>query len=99
MSKNLKTATSGSDNSNKLELGLDIKNDPSYWNFRVLKYEIDGQQVCGIHEVQYNVDGDIVGYGEYPTEIYGEDIQQLKEGVDKLREAFSKDVIELPIEE
>ena len=93
------TLDSGSVDPNQLELGLDFPNDPSYWNFRVLKYEIDGQQVCGIHEVQYNVDGDIVGYGEFPTEIYGEDIQQLKEGVDKLREAFSKDVIELPIEE
>ena len=99
MSENLENIEEGSVDPNQLELGLELENDPSYWNFRILKYEIEGETVYGIHEVQYNVDGKIVGYGEFPTEVFGNDVEQLKFGIDKIKEAFEKEVIELPIEE
>ena len=100
MSENLETTSSGSDNPNQLELDLNFENDPSYWNFRVCRYKDEsGTDVYGIHEVQYNVENKIVGYGEYPTEVFGSNMDDLKLGVEKLQEAFKKDVVELPLED
>ena len=53
----------------------------------------------GIHEVQYNVENKIVGYGEYPAEVFGASIDDLKTGIEKLQDAFKKDILDLPITE
>ena len=95
MSKELENIEEGSNDPNQLELGIELDTDPSYWNYRVLKYKSeDGTDVFGIHEAQYNVKGEIIQIGEYPVEMFGASLKDLKEGIDKVKDALSKDIID-----
>ena len=95
MSKEIETIESGSNDPNQLELDIKLESDPSYWNYRVLKYKVeDGSDAYGIHEVQYNVKGDIIEVSEFPTEVFGITLDDLKEGIGKIEQALSKDVID-----
>ena len=72
------TLDSGSVDPNQLELGLDFPNDPSYWNYRVVKVPIeDGDYIYGIYEVQYNVEGEMVKYSDFPIELFADIIRKL----------------------
>ena len=95
MSKEIETIESGSNDPSQLELDIKLETDPSYWNYRVLKYKVeDGSDAYGIHEVQYNVKGDIIEVSEFPTEVFGTSLDDLKEGIGKIEQALSKDVID-----
>jgi hypothetical protein len=95
MSKEKENIEEGSNDPNQLELGIELDTDPSYWNYRVLKYKAEnGSDAFGVHEAQYNVKGDIIQIGEFPVEIFGTSLKDLEEGIDKVKDALSKDIID-----
>ena len=91
------TLDSGSVDPNQLELGLDFPNDPSYWNYRVVKVPIeDGDYIYGIYEVQYNVEGKMVKYSDFPIELFTDSPDELKNLIEvELPKALEEEVIEV----
>jgi hypothetical protein len=91
------TLDSGSVDPNQLELGLDFPNDPSYWNYRVVKVPIeDGDYIYGIYEVQYNVEGEMVKYSDFPIELFADSPDELKNLIEvELPKALEEKVIEV----
>jgi len=91
------TLDSGSVDPNQLELGLDFPNDPSYWNYRVVKVPTeDGDYIYGIYEVQYNVEGKMVKYSDFPIELFTDSPDELKNLIEvELPKALEKEVIEV----
>jgi hypothetical protein len=97
MSKEIKNKEEGNEikDPNQLELDIKLDTDPSYWNYRVLKYKLeDESDAFGIHEVQYNVNGDVIEVSDFPTEVFGASIDDLKEGIEKIAGALEKDIID-----
>tara|TARA_Y100000389_G_scaffold23410_1_gene20020 strand:+ start:1186 stop:1473 length:288 start_codon:yes stop_codon:yes gene_type:complete len=91
------TLDSGSVDPNQLELGLQFPNDPSYWNYRVVKVPMeDGEYTYGIYEVQYNVEGDPVKYSDFPIELYADSADELKNLIEfELPKALQEKFIEV----
>ena len=91
------TLDSGSVDPNQLELGLDFPNDPSYWNYRVVKVPIeDGDYIYGIYEVQYNVEREMVKYSDFPIELFADSPDELKNLIEvELPKALEEKVIEV----
>ena len=91
------TLDSWSVDPNQLELGLDFPNDPSYWNYRVVKVPIeDGDYIYGIYEVQYNVEGEMVKYSDFPIELFADSPDELKNLIEvELPKALEEKVIEV----
>ena len=91
------TLDSGSVDPNQLELGLDFPNDPSYWNYRVVKVPIeDGDYIYGIYEVQYNVEGEMFKYSDFPIELFADSPDELKNLIEvELPKALEEKVIEV----
>jgi len=91
----LDSVISGSQDPNQLELDLEFGDEPAYWNFRIIKsYTESGEEIYGIYEVHYNVEGVVVGYTEYPFELYSDSLSDLKQLITKeLPKALEEEVL------
>ena len=71
-----------------------------HWNYRVIKTQPKGRPLyeatCSIHEVYYDDDGKIYGWTADPTDVYGESLHELKEGLEWMLEALEKPVLLIP---
>lgn len=65
----------------------------SYWNYRVLKKNIGSEVVYEIHECHYENDV-CIAVSEDPVQPMGESIQELKEELEYMMQAFSMEVID-----
>lgn len=60
------------------------------WNYRVVRNGIE----FAIHEVYYDVDGNIMFRSEFPEVVYGETLDELLSDYARMAEAFKKPVID-----
>ena len=67
-----------------------------YWNHRVVRHksklqheELDGKHWFGIHEVYYNEDRSVVGYGETSANLYSNDGGDYGDAVNSLRKQLT----------
>lgn len=58
----------------------------SHWNYRIFKYKDD----LTIREVHYNEDGTLRSYSSEPALLHGEDVNELKESIDKMAQAIQQ---------
>lgn len=65
------------------------------WNHRVIKKKYKGtkQYYYEIHEVYYDEDGKIYGWTENACEVYGESLQDLKNGYKQMESAFKLPIL------
>lgn len=62
------------------------------WNYRVIRRNVGGATVFGIHEVHYSSNRDILGWTENPVIPTGETIDELKKDFSMQLQA-----LELPV--
>lgn len=65
------------------------------WNYRVTHYEVDGESVYGIREVYYGEHGTVQGWSQSSMAPHGDTLDELREDVDHMRDAFDKPVLRL----
>lgn len=65
----------------------------STWNYRVLAFEYKEETYLRIHEVYYDINGVPDGYSESPSQIGGEDIDDIKLNVALVSMALSKPIL------
>jgi len=61
------------------------------WNNRVMRYK-DGS--LGIHEVYYEDDGTVNGYTIEAVGCYGDDLEDLKLGLDLKLQALDREILD-----
>ena len=62
------------------------------WNYRVVRRIVGGEVTFGIHEVYYDGDRPKTTT-ECPIDPYGETLEELKDDLDRMREALDKPVL------
>lgn len=63
------------------------------WDYRVIKYNTNGNVYYKIHEVYYNEKGEIELYTEEPIEPHGDTLEELIKDIEFMAEATKKPVI------
>lgn len=63
------------------------------WNYRVMATEYKGDIVLQVHEVYYNDKGVPSSYSDEPSTIGGENIEEIKDIIQKLEEAANRPIL------
>jgi hypothetical protein len=74
----------------------------SHWNHRVIKssHLEAGEMIdyYAIHEVFYNDDGTIYSYTQNPVDVGGDNINELRETLERMLRCLDNPILEQPIE-
>lgn len=64
----------------------------TYWNYRVVAKSSEGHKIYEIHECHYEGEK-CVGVSEAPIPACGDNVEELKEDLERMLKAFELDVI------
>jgi len=64
------------------------------WNYRVMRQMTEDGYWYGIHEVYYDKDGKPEKHSSNPDPVVGEDLDVLRDVIDKFNRAAAKPVLE-----
>lgn len=84
------------DNVNRGEVpdDIDFPDFSGGWNYRMVRREGEHEPVVGIHEVFYDGDGEPRACSKNPVGFMGEEVEDLKNEMDRAKQALNKPVLD-----
>lgn len=70
-----------------------------YWNYRVIEKGTEDYKYYEIHEVYYDVDGNIIAWTENPVNLYIETVSDIKSLMKRFKKAVKKPILRIDGEE
>jgi len=64
-----------------------------YWEYRIVRKRVKHNDYFGIYEVSL-INGLVINIGDMPKSPFGEDMDELRTDIQKMIQAYKKDVID-----